>query len=163
MTNIFRRAGIIAAMSVAMLGGTALGASPVSAATTSTDASYEAKIISLTNAARVKNGCAAVRTQSKLTTSSRVHSTDMVRKNFFGHIGSDGSTFVVRAKRAGYTSPLSENIAWGYRTPEIVVGAWMKSAGHRANILNCKAKAVGVGVYRKADGTPYWTQVFGSV
>ena len=87
----------------------------------------------------------------------------MVKRNYFSHTSPDGTTFVTRAKAAGYTSPIGENIAWGYRTPEAVMTAWMNSPGHRANILNCKAKAVGVGLARKADGTPYWTQVFGSV
>jgi len=50
----------------------------------------------------------------------------------------------------------------GVSAPEAVMTAWMNSSGHRANILNCKAKAVGVGLARKSDGTPYWTQVFGS-
>jgi len=161
MTNLFRRAGALAAVSAALIGGAVLGTSPASAAT-STDASYEAKVIQLTNEQRAKNGCATVRTDSRLTTAARVHSVDMVQKNYFSHTGSDGSTFVTRAKLAGYTSPIGENIAWGYRTPEAVMTAWMNSAGHRANILNCKAKAVGVGLARKSDGTPYWTQVFGS-
>jgi uncharacterized protein YkwD len=161
MTNLLRRAGALAAMSAALLGGAVLGTSPASAAT-STDVSYEAKVIQLTNDARKKNGCAAVRTETKLITAARVHSLDMVKRNYFSHTSPDGKTFVTRAKAAGYATPIGENIAWGYRTPEAVMNAWMNSSGHRANILNCKAKAVGVGIARKADGTPYWTQVFGS-
>ncbi|MBW6437051.1 CAP domain-containing protein, partial [Actinoplanes hulinensis] len=38
---------------------------------------------------------------------------------------------------------------------------WMNSPGHRANILNCKSKTVGVGVAYAANGTPYYTQDFG--
>ena len=162
MTNLIRRAGALAALSAALVGGAVLGTSPASAAT-STDVSYEAKVIKLTNDARVKNGCAAVRTEAKLTTAARAHSVDMAKRNYFSHTSLTGTSFVTRAKSAGYTSPIGENIAWGYRTPDAVVSAWMNSAGHRANILNCKAKAVGVGVGRKTDGTPYWTQVFGSV
>jgi uncharacterized protein YkwD len=162
MTTHLRRAGALAAISVALLGGAILGTTPASAAT-STDASYEAKVVQLTNQARTKYGCAMVRTDSRLTTAARVHSLDMVTRNYFSHIGSDGSTFATRARTAGYSSPIGENIAWGYRTPEAVMTAWMNSSGHRANILNCRARAVGVGLARKWDGTPYWTQVFGSV
>jgi uncharacterized protein YkwD len=149
-------------MSAALLGGAVLGTAPASAAT-STDTSSEARVVKLTNDARAKQGCAAVRTDSRLTTAARAHSLDMVKRNYFSHTSPDGTTFVTRAKVAGYTSPIGENIAWGYRTPEAVMTAWMNSSGHRANILNCKAKAVGVGLARKADGTPYWTQVFGSI
>ncbi|MBO3740117.1 CAP domain-containing protein, partial [Actinoplanes flavus] len=57
--------------------------------------------------------------------------------------------------------PSSENIAYGYRTATDVVTGWMNSPGHRANILNCKSKTVGVGVAYATDGTPYYTQDFG--
>src|SRR6185436_19422450 len=102
MTNLFRRAGALAAVSAALLGGAVLGTSPASAAT-STDASYEAKVIQLTNEQRAKNGCATVRTETKLTTAARLHSTDMVQRNYFSHTTPDGTTFVTRAKAAGYT------------------------------------------------------------
>jgi uncharacterized protein YkwD len=161
MTTLVRRSGALAAISVALVGGVVLGSSPVSAAT-STNASYEARVVKLTNDARVKKGCAIVRTDTRLGKAARAHSVDMATKNYFSHVSKDGSSFIVRAKRAGYTSPIGENIAWGYRTPEAVMTGWMNSSGHRANILNCKAKAVGVGLAKKADGTPYWTQVFGS-
>jgi uncharacterized protein YkwD len=57
---------------------------------------------------------------------------------------------------------MSENIAWGYRSGAAVVAAWMKSPGHRANIVNCRAKAQGVGVVFAANGNSYITQDFGS-
>jgi uncharacterized protein YkwD len=38
--------------------------------------------------------------------------------------------------------------------------AWMNSAGHRANILDCGLARLGVGVAEGGDG-PYWTQLFG--
>jgi uncharacterized protein YkwD len=164
MTNLLRRAAALAAMSTALVGGAVLGTGPAFAATApSSDATFEAKVVKLTNDNRVRNGCAAVRTEVKLTAAARAHSVDMATKNYFSHTAKDGSSFLVRTKRAGYTTAIGENIAWGYRTPEAVVTAWMKSPGHKANILNCKAKSVGVGLGKKADGTPYWTQVFGSV
>ena len=164
MTNLLRRAAALAAMSTALVGGAILGTTPASAATApSSDATFEARVVKLTNDNRVNNGCAAARTEAKLTTAARAHSVDMATRNYFSHTSKDGSTFLVRSKRAGYTTAIGENIAWGYRTPEQVVTAWMKSPGHKANILNCKAKSVGVGLAKKADGTPYWTQMFGSV
>ena len=52
-----------------------------------------------------------------------------------------------------------ENIAWGQRTPEAVMKAWMNSSGHRANILNEKFTSIGVGCYEQ-NGVLYWTQLF---
>jgi uncharacterized protein YkwD len=130
-------------------------------ATTSTLAGYEAEVIRLTNVERSKAGCAALTTDARLTNAARLHSQDMVTKNFFSHTGSNGSTFVTREQAAGYPSPSAENIAWGQRTPADVMNAWMNSAGHKANILGCGSHAVGVGVVLTAGGVPYWTQDFG--
>ena len=38
--------------------------------------------------------------------------------------------------------------------------SWMASAGHRANVLDCRLTRLGVGVAQGAGG-PLWTQVFG--
>jgi serine protease len=126
-------------------------------------AAYEAQVIALTNEQRTANGCGTARTDDRLTAAARAHSGDMVAGNFFGHTGSDGGDFATRATRAGYPGASGENIAYGHRTPQEVVTGWMNSSGHRANILNCQSIAVGVGLVTKADGTPYWTQVFGRV
>lgn len=87
----------------------------------------------------------------------------MARNNFFSHTGSDGSDFSTRAARAGYKHAMSENIAKGHRTPAEVVKGWMGSTPHRKAILDCAAKAVGVGVARAKDGALLWTQDFGRV
>ena len=57
-------------------------------------------------------------------------------------------------------APPAENIAWGYRSGAEVVSAWMNSPAHRANIVNCEARSVGA-LYA-ANGTPSFTQDFGS-
>ena len=125
---------------------------------------HEAQVITLTNAQRATAGCGPLRTDSRLIVAARAHSNDMVAQKFFSHTGSNGSTFVDRLAQAGYTTGASaENIAWGYRTPDEVVTGWMNSAGHRANILDCKSIAVGVGLALSADGTAHWTQNFGRI
>jgi uncharacterized protein YkwD len=79
------------------------------------------------------------------------------------HDGSNGSTPWDRSKAAGYDNAIGENVAMGYRDAASVMDGWMNSPGHRANILNCSAKAIGVGLAKASDGSPYWTQLFGSV
>ncbi|XVV11173.1 CAP domain-containing protein [Actinoplanes sp. CA-131856] len=164
MKRFVRRAVVTAALIAVptMFGAPAFAAAQ---AAPTTPAAYEAEVVKLTNAQRVKNGCKALRTDARLTTAARAHSTDMVKKNFFSHTGSDGSNFVTREVRAGYprNGAAAENIAWGYRTPQQVVTGWMNSTGHRKNILNCANTAVGVGVAYTAGGAPYWTQDFGRV
>lgn len=120
----------------------------------------EAAVVSLTNAERAKEGCPALRSDARLTTAARRHSADMAANNYFDHTSKNGDSPWKRMEDAGYPSPGAENIAKGYPTAAAVVKGWMNSPGHRANILNCGLRAIGVG---KADGPggPLWTQNFG--
>ncbi|GIF18125.1 uncharacterized protein YkwD [Actinoplanes tereljensis] len=135
-------------------------AKKVSAAASTT---VESEVVRLTNAQRTAHGCPALKIDDRLVQAARAHSTDMVSERFFSHTGSNGSSFVARETAAGYPKrdAAAENIAWGYRTPKDVVTGWMNSPGHRANILNCRSIAVGVGVAYTSGGAPYWTQDFG--
>lgn len=135
--------------------------SPSAGPSTSGPTAMENAVVIMVNAERAKRRCPAVRTDERLRTAARGHSRDMAAKGFLSHTGSDGSSFDERIRRTGYPTPLSENIAVGYRTAADVMAGWMRSKGHRANILDCTAKAVGVGLAYRADGTPYWTQDFG--
>jgi len=55
-----------------------------------------------------------------------------------------------------------ENIAYGQLSADEVMQDWMNSAGHKANILNCSFKAIGVGIGHGGSYGTYWTQDFGS-
>ena len=123
---------------------------------------YEGEVLSLVNTERAKAGCGAVQNNSLLHNAARGHSSDMAANNYFSHTSQDGRTFADRIRAAGYTgSAIAENIAWGQSTPQAVMTSWMNSSGHRANILNCRYNALGVGLAYSSDGRPYWTQDFG--
>jgi uncharacterized protein YkwD len=163
MRSIVRRLALLAVVPAALFGVFAL-ANPAEAASPSIAqlASLQNDIVRYTNAQRAAHGCGALRVDVNLGVAARVQSNYMAGTGRFSHIGAAGSTFVARISRTGYSSALSENIAYGYRTGAEVVSAWMASPGHRANILNCKAKAVGVGAIFSSNGTPYYTQDFGT-
>ncbi|MFA1549125.1 CAP domain-containing protein [Actinomadura chokoriensis] len=122
--------------------------------------SAEAAVVSLTNTERVKAGCSPLRTDQRLVVAARKHSADMAANNYFDHTSRNGDSPWKRMEDAGYTSPGAENIAKGYPTASAVVKGWMNSPGHRANILNCGLRAIGVGRASGAGG-PLWTQDFG--
>jgi uncharacterized protein YkwD len=130
-----------------------------------TDASYETRVIELINAERAQVGLSALSAQGQLGSAARLHSTDMACNNYFSHTGLDGSTVGERAQRQGYNwSYVGENIAAGYSSPEGVVQGWMKSPGHKANILGADYTEIGIG-YAFGDASDYglyWTAVFGS-
>jgi uncharacterized protein YkwD len=122
----------------------------------------ENEVIRITNLERAKKGCGKVKLNTKLRAAMRGHTQDMANKNYFSHDSQDGRSPWDRAKSAGYKTPIGENIAKGQRDAADVMRSWMDSPGHKANILNCDAKAIGVGLTYDG-GTPIWGQLFGSV
>lgn len=158
-SSILRRLAFLALVPAALFGVVVL-ATPAQAAVTSTQ-TMESDIVFWTNHQRIKAGCKALTVNSALTNAGRTHSAWMARTGTFSHVGNGGSTFDARIRSAGYRKPSAENIAWGYRSGADVVNAWMKSPGHRTNLLNCASKTVGVGAVYAANGNPYFTQDFG--
>lgn len=54
-----------------------------------------------------------------------------------------------------------ENIAWGQKTPESVMRAWLTSPGHRLNIMSTSYNKIGYAVAECKKGRLYWCVVFG--
>ncbi|MFI6337237.1 CAP domain-containing protein [Streptomyces sp. NPDC050535] len=128
--------------------------------TVSAETAAEAAVLKLVNAERATAGCSPVAANSSLSELASVFSEDMAARGFFDHTDPDGATPWDRAATAGISNLGGENIARGQSTAEAVMEAWMNSPGHRANILNCDFKTLGVGVHLGTGG-PWWTQDFG--
>lgn len=128
--------------------------------TVSAEAAAGAEVLRLVNEERAKVGCSPVTASSALTDLATAFSEDMAARNFFDHTDPSGLSPWDRAAKAGITSLGGENIARGQADAAAVMDAWMNSAGHRANILNCDFKTLGVGV-ELGTGGPWWTQDFG--
>jgi RNA polymerase sigma factor (sigma-70 family) len=121
-----------------------------------------AQVVALVNEERAKAGCGALTEDPRLEKAAQGHSDDMAARGFFDHTNPDGADPGQRITAAGYKwSTYGENIAQGQQTPAAVMESWMNSPGHRANILNCSFKDIGVGVH-KGSGGPWWTQDFGA-
>ncbi|MEV8415138.1 CAP domain-containing protein [Streptomyces niveus] len=120
------------------------------------------QVTTLVNAERAKAGCGPVSANSQLQTAALRHSQDMAAKDYFDHNSPDGKDPGDRITAAGYRwTTYGENIARGQQTAAEVMKGWMNSPGHRANILNCAFKEIGIGVH-DASGGPWWTQAFGA-
>jgi uncharacterized protein YkwD len=118
------------------------------------------QVLALVNAERADAGCDPVVLDDRLTAAAGRHSRDMAAGDFLSHTGSDGDSFTDRIRAAGHPSPRSENVAAGQESAESVVEAWMESAGHRENILDCGARSMGVGRATGGSYGVYWTQDF---
>lgn len=103
----------------------------------------------LLNHERAGRGMRPLRLNERLSQAATIHSRNMIRKRYFEH-----GNFVARIVNARYVTrrqawSLAENIAWGtgsLASPAQTVRAWMRSAGHRANILNRRFRDIGIGI-----------------
>ena|SRR5690554_2125555 len=94
--------------------------------------------------------------EPRLIAAAQLHTEDMVRNGFFSHTGSDGSRVGQRVTRQGYTwRAVGENIAYGQRSVEQVVAAWMESPGHCRAIMDGSFTELGA-----ARVENHWTLVF---
>ncbi|ROP32493.1 CAP domain-containing protein [Couchioplanes caeruleus] len=159
--TLVRRLATLALIPAAAFIGLVIAGAPAQAAVVSTS-TLQTQVVSLSNQARVKAGCKALKVNAALLWAARGHSKYMATSGRFSHTGARNSTFAARARAAGYTAARSENIAWGYRSAREVVNGWLKSPGHRRNLLDCGARTFAVGVVYSTNGTPYYTQMFGS-
>lgn len=119
---------------------------------------YESEVIRLVNEIRVRNGLKPLTANWELSRVARYKSRDMVDNRYFSHTSPVyGSPFQM-IRNFGLTfRSAGENIAYGQRTPQAAVNAWMNSSGHRANILNASYTQIGVGYVASGH---YWTQMF---
>lgn len=123
-------------------------------------AKNEEAVFRLANAARARAGLPALRAEDRLRAAARDHSRDMAKRDFCAHENPDGLTPADRMNAKGYPAPGAENVARGQKTPQEVMDSWLKSPGHRANLLNPDFRALGVGAFF-GPGGPCWTQNFG--
>lgn len=127
--------------------------------------SIERRAFDLINAEREAKGEEPLVLDGELCRMARLHSEKMARLNFFDHTDPDGTDVVGRARALGIIdwSALAENIAYNQGTGDpvsVAVKSWMRSPGHRANILSERFTRSGIGVASTRDGRVYFTQVF---
>lgn len=117
------------------------------------------QVVDLVNAERAKEGLSPLTIDTKVQAAAQVRARECEKS--FSHTRPNGSSFATALKEqnVSYRSA-GENIAWGQRSPEAVMKAWMNSSGHRANIMNPNFTTIGVGYYQNANGTNYWCQLF---
>jgi uncharacterized protein YkwD len=131
------------------------------------------RVLDLVNEARARarycgnkmfDAARPVRWNDTLAESSRLHSEDMARYNYFSHSGRDGSDPGQRVERAGYRfRSTGENIAAGAQmNAEDAVAGWIRSPGHCANLMNPAYTDMGAAfaINPRSELGVYWTQAF---
>ena len=137
----------------------------------SSDEAFEQEVLRLVNQIRLDNALLPLKQVDSLTSAARFHAADMSEENYFSHTSHDrvNGELVESCQwndriQTYYTGwdMISENIAAGFATPQAVVDGWMKSAGHKQNILSPNNWETGIS-YFKGSGSyaRYWVQDFG--
>lgn len=120
------------------------------------------EVLELVNKARADAGLAALELDPALCGAAQVRAKECV--GTFSHTRPDGTKYKTAISEAGVVSNYTgENVATGHTSAKQVVDAWMKSEGHKANILNTKFTKLGVG-FEPNTGNRYrgyaWSQLF---
>ena len=120
--------------------------------------SYVQQVVNLVNEERAKEGLAPLTLDTKVSAAAQVRAREIVTS--FSHTRPDGTSFATALKEQNISyRRAGENIAWGQKSPEAVMDAWMNSSGHRANIMNPNFTTIGIG-YCQVNGVNYWCQLF---
>jgi len=152
-------------------------------------AALEKKIHERVNEERVKHRLPVLEWDDRLAKVAREHSADMAQVQFFSHTNPKGEEAEQRATRLGLTpgkdfTAIAENIFQmdrirsvrtftydngrqseeiKYRGPNemaaVTVSGWMKSTGHRKNILTAELNRQGIGIAVSDEGLIYVTEV----
>ena len=120
---------------------------------------FAVQVLNLVNAERAKVGSRPLRLSSDLMNAAAVRAEEISRS--FSHTRPDGSSCFTLVRDRNHA--MGENIAAGSATPEAVVeDQWMRSKGHRENMLDKRFKELGIGHCYKEGSTygHYWVQMF---
>ncbi len=126
-------------------------------------ASMEQRLIEEINTIRLLHALDPLEPNEDLNRVARGFSFRMNRFGFFGHHDLAGNDVADRVRARGIRfAMVAENIAKNINFSDPVdtaIDGWMKSDGHRANILTADFRETGVGIWK--DGNIYHlTQVF---
>lgn len=108
--------------------------------------SEEKLLLDLINKERANNNLSALTADAELMKVAKMKADDMSKNNYFSHYSPTyGSPFDMMRQFGITFKAAAENIA-GNSTVEGAISSWMKSEGHRNNILNSNYNYTGIGV-----------------
>ncbi|MGI6085597.1 MAG: CAP domain-containing protein [Acetivibrionales bacterium] len=120
----------------------------------------EKKLLDLINAERAKSNLSPLSADPELMKVARVKANDMTKNNYFSHYSPTyGSPFDMMRQFGVTFKAAAENIA-GNSTVEGAVNAWMKSEGHRSNIMNSNYNYTGIGISKSSKYGYVFVQMF---
>lgn len=120
------------------------------------------RMLDAVNALRQASGAQTLELNASLNAAAMTHARDISLQNRPWHFGSDGSSPIQRAQRAGYTQTvLGENISETYETEIETLTAWMEQDDTRAALLDSDGADMGFGWFQEPGGKIWWTLLVG--
>ena len=128
----------------------------------SDSAAVQFRMLDSINALRGAVRAPSVELNAALNAAAATHARDMSLQNRPWHFGSDGSSPIDRAVRAGYTGPfLGETISETFESELETLAAWMERPDTRAVLLDDRAKSIGVSWFQEKSGKLWWVVTVG--
>lgn len=125
--------------------------------------SFKGRLLSQVNYARRKRGLSPLGRTKLLDKVAAGHSKSMARRKHCDHHGFERrSAFIERKTGLSYIAENCYMFPAKRYDPHVAKGlveGWLKSPGHRANLLNPKFKRIGIGIIVR-KGHVYATQIF---
>ena len=117
----------------------------------------EVEILDELNLYRRTLGLTELKPMAELSVESEEHNLYMIEEGTVSHdnFSRRASQLIVRAG----AKTVAENVAYGYRTSQAAVNAWLKSKGHRENIEG-EFTHFGISVREDENGKNYFTNIF---
>lgn len=123
----------------------------------------QARALALINGLRKKRGLPPVIADARLTKAAQTHSNWMAKNGRLSHrAGYIGGGLGAKMARVNYpTARAWENVAAGQASLEQAIDSWMKSSGHRKNMLSRGAVHIGIAAAHNPDVRyrTYWTLI----
>lgn len=121
--------------------------------------SQERSLFNAANRERRENGLPSLKWNDSLAAAARKHAEEMARQNTVAHVLPGEASLPARATKAGVKfSSLSENVVQS-ASADGAHNQFVKSAAHRANILDSGMDSVGIGVAQR-DGQLFVVEDF---
>jgi len=123
----------------------------------------EAEVARLINEARAKAGAEWLSIDPILCEIAHIKARDMIDYGYFDHKSPNWGTPDEMMDHLGVDFMyLGENIGYGAKTAAEVVGLWIDSPGHYANLIMKEYTKTGVACVTNEKGAAYWVQIFSS-
>lgn len=121
-------------------------------------ARIEVKLLAHVNVVRRQSGCRRLKARAGLHGSATAHSSAMAAQGSLSHQLPGEADLRDRLAAAGYRNAalMGEVIAVGPMSPREALNRWLESPPHRALLLDCRMRLVGLGVQAVGDQL-WWT------